>query len=347
MMLELIEQNVKRRPSLRNKVKIAVLSYRIRTILQKAAIRFPFVWIGLGIALTMGLMESGLSSHALWARGKDIELPVESELDQILISAFLEPQEKEVPFQPPKAEQFPELSIRTYTLKPGETLLEVAKKHGIRLDTLISMNEITDARKVPAGAELIIPSKDGILYKVNRGDSLSKISSRYNTNIRYLVDTNDLGSSVIHPGMKLFIPGARLPEMELKRILGDLFLFPTAGRITSHFGIRADPFTGVRRFHNGLDIANEPGTPIHAAMAGRVAKIGVHPSYGRYIILTHEGGFQTFYAHLQAALTTQGKLVAQGEVIGEMGSTGYSTGSHLHFSVFKNGNPVDPMQFFR
>lgn len=347
MMLELIDQNVQRKPALRTKVKMAVLSSRIRMGIGKRAFRIPFLWIGLGIALVMGLGESGVSSHALWARGKEIELPVESELEQILISSLFEPQGKEVPYQPPKVEQFPELSIRTYKLKPGETLLEVAKKHGIRLDTLISMNEITDARKVPAGAELIIPNKDGILYRVNRGDSLSKISSLYNTNVRYLVDTNDLGSSVIHPGMKLFIPGARLPEMELKRILGNLFLFPTTGRITSNFGIRPDPFTGVRRFHNGLDIANEPGTPIHAAMAGKVARIGVHPSYGKYIILTHEGGFQSFYAHLQTVLTTQGKSVAQGEIIGEMGSTGYSTGSHLHFSVFKNGNPVDPIQFFQ
>lgn len=347
MMLQLINQDVRRRSALRNKVKMAVLSSLIRRNIQKAAFRIPFVWIGLGIALTMGLMESGISSQSLWARGKEIELPVESELERILISTFFELQGKEVPYQPPKVEQFPELSIRTYKLKPGETLLGVAKKHGIRLDTLISMNEITDVRKVPAGAELIIPNRDGILYKVNRGDSLSRISSLYNTNVRFLVDTNDLGSSVIHPGMKLFIPGARLPEMELKRILGDLFLFPTTGRITSGFGIRADPFTGVRRFHNGLDIANDPGTPVRAAMAGRVAKIGVHPSYGRYVILTHEGGFQTFYAHLQTVLTTQGKSVAQGEAIGEMGSTGYSTGTHLHFSVFKNGNPVDPMQFFQ
>jgi len=347
MMLELIDQNVTRRPALRNKVKMAVLASRIRMNLRTAAFRIPFVWIGLGIALTMGLVESGMSSHALWARGKEIELPAESELEQILTSAVSEPQGKEVPYQVPQVERFPELSLKTYKMKPGETLLEVAKKHGIRLDTLISMNEITDVRKVPAGAELLIPNKDGILYKVNRGDSLSKIGSLYNTNVRYLVDANDLGSSVIHPGMKLFIPGARLPEMELKRILGDLFLFPTTGRITSTFGIRPDPFTGVRRFHNGIDIAHDPGTPVHAAMAGRVAKIGVHPSYGRYIIVTHGGGFQTFYAHLQSIGTTEGKSVSQGEVIGEMGSTGYSTGPHLHFSVFKNGNPVDPLQFFR
>ncbi|MCX7786222.1 MAG: M23 family metallopeptidase [Spirochaetes bacterium] len=347
MMLELINQDVKRRVSLHNKVKIAILSHRFKITIQKVAFRIPFVWIGLGIALTMGLMESGMSSLSLWARGNEIELPVESELEQILISSLFDPQEKEIPYQPPKAEQFPELALRTYKLKPGETLQEVARKHGIRLDTLISMNEITDARKIPAGTELIIPNKDGILYKVNRGDSLSKISALYNTNVRYLVDTNDLGSSIIHPGMKLFIPGARLPEMELKRILGDLFLFPTSGRITSTFGVRADPFTGVRRFHNGLDIANDPGTPVHAAMAGKVVKIGIHPSYGRYIILTHDGGFQTFYAHLQTVLVAHGKFVAQGEVIGEMGSTGYSTGSHLHFSVFKNGNPVDPIQFFR
>jgi murein DD-endopeptidase MepM/ murein hydrolase activator NlpD len=82
-------------------------------------------------------------------------------------------------------------------------------------------------------------------------------------------------------------------------------------------------------------------------MAGKVAKVGVHPSYGRYVIMSHDSGYQTWYAHLSRATAKMGSSVAQGEMLGEMGNTGYSTGPHLHFSIFKNGSPVDPMRFIR
>jgi murein DD-endopeptidase MepM/ murein hydrolase activator NlpD len=138
-----------------------------------------------------------------------------------------------------------------------------------------------------------------------------------------------------------------MQQFELKKILGELFINPAAGRLSSRFGMRPDPFTGVRRFHNGIDLAAPEGTPILAAMAGKVVKVGVHATYGRYIIVSHAGGYQSWYAHLRKPLVEQGGSVAQGQVIGEMGSTGYSTGSHLHFSIFKDGSPVDPLKFLQ
>ncbi|MFQ3619409.1 MAG: M23 family metallopeptidase [Spirochaetales bacterium] len=349
MMLESIRQEIKKRPvgikKIRYRLYLSSLFLGIRRGLQK----IPLLFLGFGIFLTLGVMEAGIPSTSFWATR--VEMPEDSELSSFYLEHFAGPigslQESRPPVNPPNREEFPELTLKTHLLNKGETLSEVAKKYGIRLDTLISMNGITDARRVLSGTELIIPNRDGISYTVQRGDSLSKISARYNIPVRNLVDANDLGTEVIHPGMKLFVPGARMPEMEMRRILGSLFLFPTQGRITSGFGVRSDPFTGVKRFHNGIDIANDFGTTIHAALTGKVAKIGFHPTYGRYIIVTHDGGYQTFYAHLQSIQVSEGRKVGQGEVIGEMGNTGYSTGPHLHFSVFKNGNPVDPMQFFR
>ncbi|MBP7493983.1 MAG: M23 family metallopeptidase [Spirochaetales bacterium] len=343
MIMELIKQDVRKRPKLKRDLELLVWKTKIQSFLHKV----PFVLLAAGFLAALGVSGSGLASHSLWAKSNSIELPSENELEQLLLTFSLDPQEKEEPFQTPKVDQFPELVVKTYRIRPGETLSEVAQKNGIRLDTLISMNEISNARKVPAGSNLLIPNTNGIIYKVSRGDSLSKIATMFKVNVQQLADANDLVSSVIHPGMKLFIPGAMLPQTELKRILGELFIFPTTGRITSSFGIRPDPFTGVRRFHNGIDIAHAPGTSIHAALAGKVARIGFHPSYGKYVIITHDGGLQTFYAHLQTIAVPMGKTVAQGSIIGEMGSTGYSTGSHLHFSVFKNGNPIDPMQYFK
>ena len=150
---------------------------------------------------------------------------------------------------------------------------------------------------------------------------------------------------MIRPGQELFIPGGRLPSRELDRILGKLFIYPTQGRLSSGFGVRPDPFTGIRRFHNGLDLANRQGTPVRAAMTGRVAMVGYNANFGKYVILSHPDGYQTLYGHLDEFLVARGQAVKQGQAIGRMGNTGYSTGPHLHFSVFHRGEPVNPSRF--
>jgi murein DD-endopeptidase MepM/ murein hydrolase activator NlpD len=242
---------------------------------------------------------------------------------------------------------FGALSLREHRIRSGETLSAIAAAAALNLDTVISFNRIQDVRKLPAGTHLKLPNQNGLLYTVRRGDSLATIARAYAVSAEAIADVNDLESATIHPGQELFIPGARMRQFELKKILGELFVYPTAGRLSSSFGMRPDPFTRVRRFHNGIDLAGPPGTHVVAAMEGKVAKIGVHPTYGRYIIISHSGGYQTWYAHLQKALVEQGKTVAQGQLIGEMGNTGYSTGPHLHFSIFKDGSPVDPLKFLR
>jgi murein DD-endopeptidase MepM/ murein hydrolase activator NlpD len=156
-----------------------------------------------------------------------------------------------------------------------------------------------------------------------------------------------LKSEVITIGQNLFLPGARMSPTELNRILGNLFLQPVPGRISSWFGERPDPFTGVQTLHNGLDIVNMPGTPILAAMAGRVRAAAFNFNYGNYVILQHDGGYQTLYGHLRRIVVTKGQKVAQGQEIGELGTTGYSTGPHLHFSIFKDGEAVDPLRFLK
>jgi murein DD-endopeptidase MepM/ murein hydrolase activator NlpD len=92
-------------------------------------------------------------------------------------------------------------------------------------------------------------------------------------------------------------------------------------------------------------MAATTGTTVKASMDGRVATVGLNSIYGKYIILSHGGGFQTLYAHLNATSVTQGSNVSQGSKIGEVGSTGYSTGPHLHFAVYKHGKPVNPLEY--
>ncbi len=237
------------------------------------------------------------------------------------------------------------LKIVNYRVRTGDSLSKIANKFGLNLGTIISFNDIKDARLLKVGKLLKIPNQNGLKYIVHRGDSLSGIAKRFGVKLDELVDWNDLKSSIIHPGEELFIVGAKMRTNELNRVLGKLFIYPTRGRITSRFGMRHDPFTGILRFHNGVDIANRIGTKIVASMAGIVARTGINPTYGRYVIIRHDDGFQTLYAHLSRILVKRGKYVKQNQIIGRMGNTGYSTGSHLHFSIFKNGKPVDPLKY--
>jgi murein DD-endopeptidase MepM/ murein hydrolase activator NlpD len=237
------------------------------------------------------------------------------------------------------------LRMSRYTIQQGDTLSQIAQRFGLSMDTLISFNGIQDARSLKAGAVLAVPNESGLKYRVRRGDSLEWIAKRFGIELNDMLDWNRLESSLIHPGQELFIPKARLSETELNRVFGRLFIFPTRGRLTSRFGVRGDPITGVSRFHNGIDLANDIGTPVMAAMSGKVSMIGFNPNFGKYVILSHPEGFQTLYGHLDSFLVRKGQRVRQGESIGLMGNSGYSTGSHLHFSIFSRGEPVDPFRY--
>jgi murein DD-endopeptidase MepM/ murein hydrolase activator NlpD len=280
-----------------------------------------------------------------------LSLPEETQAASLL-NAYIEAPspsgQPEEAFRDPAREKLPDtLALRTHRVASSESLTAIAAAAGLTIDTLVSVNRIQDVRKIPVGMQLKIPNQDGLLHTVKRGESLSSIAQAYAVTTHAIADVNNLSSSTIHPGQELFIPGARMKQLKLKKILGELFVYPTTGRLSSHFGERPDPFTGVRRFHNGIDIAGPIGPPVVAAMAGKIAKIGVDGTYGKYIIIVHSGGYQTWYAHLSKARVEQGKTVAQGQLIGEIGNTGYSSGPHLHFSVFKNESPVDPLKFFR
>ncbi|MEM7721572.1 MAG: M23 family metallopeptidase [Pseudomonadota bacterium] len=142
---------------------------------------------------------------------------------------------------------------------------------------------------------------------------------------------------------------AALDEMNVRRIAAEQlpFTMPVAGsyRFTSGFGYRRDPFNGSRRLHAGADFAGSRGTPIVAGADGVVIATGRQRGYGLMVEIRHSQGFTTRYAHLSRIRVSEGERVSRGEQIGDMGNTGRSTGTHLHYEVRRNGTPVDPMTF--
>jgi murein DD-endopeptidase MepM/ murein hydrolase activator NlpD len=241
------------------------------------------------------------------------------------------------------------VSYSTYKVRPGDTIGSILSRFGIRnVGTILSANRIDNVRRLRSGQTLSIPSMDGIVYTVSRGDSLARIAGTYKVPVTAILDANDLSDSILTAGEKLFIPGASLSANALRRAMGELFIYPiVGGRLTSRFGYRGDPFTGVRTFHTGIDLAAPTGTPIKACLGGKVITTGFSAVFGNYVILSHDGGYQTLYGHMSVIGAKKGDRVAQGTVIGKVGSTGYSTGSHVHLSVYKNGKMIDPLSMLK
>jgi murein DD-endopeptidase MepM/ murein hydrolase activator NlpD len=132
-------------------------------------------------------------------------------------------------------------------------------------------------------------------------------------------------------------------EQEVKK--QESFIKPTSGRISSPFGYRTHPVTGSYTLHSGIDIAASSGTTVVASRNGKVVSAGYSGSYGNLIVISHGNGIETAYAHLSSINVRVGESVSQGQLIGKVGSTGRSTGPHLHFEVRVNGTAVNPSKY--
>ena len=240
--------------------------------------------------------------------------------------------------------------IITYTVRAGDTVSGIAAYFGLEPNTLVwsnpSLEPAPDLLKL--GQELIILPADGAYHTVVAGDTLGSIATYYKVTVEDIVNYEldqipDDGKLPV--GLKLVIPGGKKPYVTrvvhhytgpipegAKRGTG-VFGWPTSGRITQ----------GFWEHHKAIDIGNVAGTPIYAADSGYVAKVGwSEVGYGKMILIDHGNGFQTLYAHLHVILAAQGDSVAKGTFIGRMGSTGNSTGPHLHFEIRENGKQRNP-----
>ncbi|GHT48368.1 peptidoglycan-binding protein LysM [Spirochaetia bacterium] len=236
---------------------------------------------------------------------------------------------------------------QNYVVKRGDNVSKIASDHFISIDAVIASNNMSNARSLREGEILRLPNMDGIPYTVASGDSLKKIADNFNVPLEAILDANDIQNDNIKIGTVYFIPGAKMKSEDLQLALGELFVYPVTGRLSSSYGWRKDPFTGLRRYHRALDLSAPLGTPVKASMAGKVTTVSVDDTYGNYVIITHSGGFQSMYAHLKTVSAKQGASIRQGEPLGEVGSTGHSTGAHLHFAIYKNNAAVNPLDYLK
>jgi len=206
-------------------------------------------------------------------------------------------------------------------------------------------------------ANTIIPEttrKSTITYTVEGGDTLSSIGWKYGLKISTIKSINGLGSDNIKPGQKLKLPpqdvsASYIASLSNKNVAGAQSPFRgTFGRPTSGWDMsQRFGHTSFERWHTGIDLTSRSGRNIFASASGRVSGVyrGWGGGYGNHIIISHGDGYSTLYGHLSQINVSSGQWVNQGQVIGIMGSTGWSTGVHLHFEIRKNGAAQNPLQY--
>ena len=234
-----------------------------------------------------------------------------------------------------------------YIIEEGDNLTTISRKIGANLDTLVSVNKITNANRLRPGQKIVIPNRNGLLYTIKKDESIEEIAERYDVSLNRVLSFNKISDpNDIEVGDDIFLPGAKYTLDERIDKFGQMFSIPTTiTRISSVFGYRVHPITGVRTKHMGVDIPGRLNTPVYAARKGKVIFAGYSGGYGNLVIVRHDKGYTTYYGHLNSITTRVGSTVGVGVMIGRMGSTGRSTGSHLHFEVRRNGVALNPADF--
>jgi len=237
----------------------------------------------------------------------------------------------------------PELSFYAYTLPEDLDIFSLAAAFSIPYDALASLNRMPNAATIAKGSTLVIPSLPGIF-----------VAERPANDLEYLMKSLWVEEAEPHVSVRAnidgrfadfsFYPGAEFHPSERTFFLVAGFRFPLPkGVITSGFGERLDPFTGrSMKFHTGIDIGAPYGTEVYAARSGRVESTGYGEVYGNFVIVAHDPIWETLYGHLSKILVAKGQSVQVGEAIGLVGSTGMSTGPHLHFETRRRGVATDP-----
>ena len=304
--------------------------------------------------------------------------------------------EKEKPAPPPPPKRAEQI---TYKVKKKDTVPAIAKRYGVKQDTILMNNKNALNNKMKVGDTITFPSIDGLYYKLEKNDTLAKIAKKYGISVVDIVDYNNINPKKLKAGSTIFLKGVTLqkykdvegrliaaqqakedkkknkekekekPEKPPKGAKGSAppppppqddddggksaeysgagFAYPVryAG-VSSPFGNRYHPVLKRYILHTGVDLVAKY-VPLRAAKAGVVTFAGNMSGYGKIIIIRHDNGYETRYAHLSVISTNVGEHVNQGDLIGKTGNSGRTTGAHLHFEIRQNGVPKNPMKYLR
>jgi murein DD-endopeptidase MepM/ murein hydrolase activator NlpD len=241
----------------------------------------------------------------------------------------------------PTGESARTLTVYGYVPKDGDDLFSVAARCGIPYETIVTANRMPSGSALAAGKSIIIPAAPGLFVPEIPESDLERIvaGARAENAVSEGVTLRPKGL----PVRFRYFPGEAFTPTERAFFLNVAFRFPLpAARVTSSFGLRRNPVTGTLKRHDGVDLAAPEGSDVYAARDGVVADLGFDPVYGNYVVLEHEGSWKSVYGHLSAILTDLRKSIRSGTILGRVGSTGQSTGPHLHFELRRDGEARDP-----
>lgn len=232
-----------------------------------------------------------------------------------------------------------------YTVQPGDNLYRIGSSYGFDAKTLACINDITDPRMIRVGQTILIPTENDAAYYTTGSETLEQIADLYGVQPMEIALANDIWDAEVLPvGASLSIPGVSrimaVNSLITSRSAGSFFIRPVEGVISSAYGYRHG------EFHTGLDIAVAQGTEVKAAMSGTVESAGWAGNYGYAVVIDHHNGYKTRYAHNSVVKVTAGQNVRQGQMVALSGSTGRSTGPHVHWEIIKDGETLDPCEYY-
>ena len=253
-----------------------------------------------------------------------------------------------------KNTEFKGVEVNIHKIKKGENYWKIAKNYGVNIDTIIGSNPYLKDLLARGGEEIVVPAKKGVLQIINSKKDCEKLAVQYGVSEQDIRKINNISTSIFEfleadKARLVFIPDVK-PKVLTKEMsdlysIREMFISPLAGRYSSMFGLRKDPFNGEKVFHGGVDIAVPMGAQICAAAAGDILYSGWLGGYGNAIKIQHKDGYVTLYGHCSKLLAKPGKKIKRGQLIALAGSTGRSTGCHLHFTIWKDGREQNPLLF--
>jgi len=241
------------------------------------------------------------------------------------------------------------LTIYQYSPHPDDDIFSLAARCNIPYSALASLNRLNNPAMLEAGKPLLLPSCPGIFIHIPLDSDLEKLlgaarlAGQNAGTVELIISAANRKAENYY-----FFPGDDFTATERFFFLNSGFRFPLQTyRVTSAFGPRQNPVTGNASMHQGLDLAAPEGTGVFAAADGIIEEIGENPMYGIYIIIRHGERWTSLYGHLAKVETSLRSAVKSGSLIGRVGSTGQSTGPHLHFELRQDGRPLNPAERLR